>query len=210
MIGIPTDVVDATEHLLRLADDWNPRATDIAKVNDRWFTFAAGAGLDAAVVERVDAHPKLKARFGPLYYAQSATATFLRDYVGDPPELIAELGGEEFRGVTVAVQNTQPYTFFGRRPVTLASGATLESGDLSGAVLERANPLDVPAFAYRLLSRRAQVGDHRRVHAFDGADGLRVRSADDRPVPLQVDGDFIGTHQEAVFSVLPGGLKIVG
>ena len=25
MLGIPTDVVDATEHLLRLADDWRPR-----------------------------------------------------------------------------------------------------------------------------------------------------------------------------------------
>ena len=26
MLGIPTDVVDATEHLLALADDWRPRA----------------------------------------------------------------------------------------------------------------------------------------------------------------------------------------
>jgi hypothetical protein len=31
------------------------------------------------------------------------------------------------------------------------------------------------------------------VHAFDGQKELRVRSADDRPVPLQVDGDYIGT-----------------
>ena len=47
------------------------------RVNDRWFTFAAGAGLDATVVERVDSHPRLKARFGPWYYAQAAIATFL-------------------------------------------------------------------------------------------------------------------------------------
>ncbi|HEX3737570.1 MAG TPA: acylglycerol kinase family protein, partial [Solirubrobacterales bacterium] len=26
MLGIPNDIVDATEHLLRLADDWHPRA----------------------------------------------------------------------------------------------------------------------------------------------------------------------------------------
>jgi diacylglycerol kinase family enzyme len=210
MIGIPIDVVDATEHLLRLADDWHPRATDVARVNDRWFTFAAGAGLDASVVERVDSHPRLKARFGQWYYAQSATATFLERYVRNPPVLIAEIAGQEFRGVTVAVQNTQPYTYFGSRPVTLSDGATLTSGDLSGGVLERANPLDLPTMAYRLLSRRARVGDHRRVHAFDGIDGLRVRAADERPVPLQVDGDFIGAHEEAVFSVLPGGLKVVG
>ena len=210
MIGIPADVVDATEHLLRLADDWHPRTIDIARVNDRWFTFAAGAGLDASVVDRVDSRPRLKARFGPLFYAQSATATFLRDYVRHPPQLIAEIGGEEYRGVTVAVQNTQPYTYFGRRPVTLSEGATLTSGDLSGAVLERANPVDIPAMAYRLLAAGARVGDHRRVHAFDGVDRLRVRSADERPVPLQVDGDFIGAHDEAVFTILPGGLRIVG
>src|SRR5579862_5103232 len=44
MLGIPTDVVDATEHLLRMADDWRPRRVDLARVNDRWFTFSAGLG----------------------------------------------------------------------------------------------------------------------------------------------------------------------
>ena len=81
MLGIPTDVVDATEHLLRLADAWAPRPVDLGRVNDRWFTFSAGAGLDASVVERVDRHPRLKARFGPWYYAQAAIAAFLEKYV---------------------------------------------------------------------------------------------------------------------------------
>src|SRR3954466_5649754 len=51
MLGIPNDVVDATEHLLGLADRWQPRAVDLGRVNGRWFTFAAGVGLDASVVE---------------------------------------------------------------------------------------------------------------------------------------------------------------
>src|SRR5204863_6809078 len=62
LLGIPTDVVDATEHLLRLADDWRPRRVDVGRANGRYFTFSAGVGLDASVVERVDAHPRLKAR----------------------------------------------------------------------------------------------------------------------------------------------------
>src|ERR1700750_3328079 len=57
MLGIPADVVDATEHLLRIADDWRPRAIDLGEVNGRKFVFSAGVGLDASVVERVDAHP---------------------------------------------------------------------------------------------------------------------------------------------------------
>jgi diacylglycerol kinase family enzyme len=48
------------------------------------------------------------------------------------------------------------------------------------------------------------------VHAFDRLKGLQVRSFDHRPVPVQVDGDFIGQHEEAVFSVLPGGLRVLG
>jgi diacylglycerol kinase family enzyme len=210
MLGIPTDVVDATEHLLSLADAWQPRTVDLGRVNDRWFTFSAGAGLDATVVERVDSHPRLKARFGPWYYAEAAVATFLKSYVVNPPRVVATAAGRETRGVSVFVQNAQPYTYFRRRPVHLAGGAQLDSGDLSGVVLERANAIDVPTIGYRLLARHASVGKHRRVRAFDGLDGLRVRSFDERPVPVQVDGDFIGHHEEAVFSVLAGGLKVLG
>src|SRR5215203_4087804 len=33
ILGIPVDVVDATEHLLALPDRWEPRAVDLARVN---------------------------------------------------------------------------------------------------------------------------------------------------------------------------------
>src|SRR3954447_4740575 len=61
-LGIPADVVDATEHLLRMADDFQPRLVDTGRVNGRHFVFASGIGLDASVVERVDSHPRLKRR----------------------------------------------------------------------------------------------------------------------------------------------------
>ena len=210
MIGISTDVARATEQLLARANAWAPRHVDLARVNGRWFTFSAGAGLDAAVVERVDARPHLKARFGPWFYAQSALTTFAANYVVDPPRVVVEVGGQEVTGASVFVQNAQPYTYFKERPVQLAEGTHLDSGDLSGVVLTRASALDVPTIAYRLLARRARVEEHRRVAAFDGLHELRVRSYDHRPVPVQVDGDYIGAHEEAVFTVTPGGLRVVG
>ena len=39
ILGIPTDLVDATEQLLRMADDWQPRPVDIGYVGDRKFLF---------------------------------------------------------------------------------------------------------------------------------------------------------------------------
>jgi diacylglycerol kinase family enzyme len=209
MLGIPTDVVDATEHLLRLADDWEPRRVDLARVNDRWFTFSAGLGLDASVVERVDAHPRLKARIGEWYYTWVGVRTFNRHYLVHPPRLEATLGDRTVAGVTAIVQNGSPYTYFGSRPVEFGEGATLDSGDLSGVVLTRASPIDVPTIIWRALSRHARLANHRKVEAFTALSGLRVRSLDERPLPLQVDGDYIGEVPEAEFSVVRRGIAVV-
>jgi diacylglycerol kinase family enzyme len=209
MLGIPNDVVDATEHLLLMADDWRPRRVDLGLVNDRVFTFSAGAGLDASVVERVDAHPHLKARFGEWYYTLTGVQTFTRRYLLHPPRLEVQLGDERLRGVTVIVQNATPYTYFGDRPVEMGEGATLQSGDLAGVILGRATPIDVPTIITRALSRHFRVSRHRHVHPFSGVRRLRVRTQDERPLPLQVDGDYIGETEEAVFGVRPNGIVVV-
>ncbi len=209
MLGIPTDVVDATEHLLQVADDWRPRRVDIGMVNDRCFLFSAGVGLDASVVERVDAHPQLKARLGEWYYTWTGIGTFNRRYLLHPPRLEAQLDGETVSGVTAIIQNAAPYTYFGDRPVDMGEGATLDSGDLAGVVLKRASPVDIPTIVWRALARRARVSRHRQVYAFSGTDRIHMRSCDDRPLPIQVDGDYIGEALEALFVVRPRGMLVV-
>jgi diacylglycerol kinase family enzyme len=209
MLGIPTDVVDATEHLLRMADDWRPRSVDLGFAGSRRFLFSAGVGLDASVVERVDAHPRLKQRFGEWYYAATAIRTFNKEYLMRPPRLEASFGSERVEGMTVLMQNATPYTYFGERPIQMQAGATLSSGGVAGVVLERALPFDVPALAWRAVSRRAEVARSRKVRGFSGLERLRVRSLDERPLPLQVDGDYIGEISEAEFGVLAGALRVV-
>jgi diacylglycerol kinase family enzyme len=209
MLGIPTDVVDATEHLLGMAHDWNPRRVDVGRVNDRHFVFSAGVGLDASVVEVVDAHPRLKARLGEWYYSWAAVKTFNRHYLIHPPRVRAEIGGETVDGVTAIVQNAHPYTYFGDRAVRMAEGATLDSGDLAGIVLRRANPIDVPSISWRALSGRSHVVGHRHIRGFSGVPQVRVTSRDDRALPLQVDGDYIGDVSEAVFTCVPQGILVV-
>jgi diacylglycerol kinase family enzyme len=209
MLGIPADVVDATEHLLGLADDWRERAVDLGRLDDRRFTFSAGMGLDASVVERVDRNPRLKARFGPWYFAQSAVRTFLERYVVRPPRLEVEVGGKTVRGVSAFVQNGDLYTYFQSRPIHVAGDSELDSGDFSGAVLTRASAVDVPTVMFRALSKRAEVARHRRVTAFSGVQEVIVRSLDGRPVPVQVDGDHISDEVEARFTLEPRALRVV-
>jgi len=209
ILGLPNDVVDATEHLLRIADDWHPRWVDLGAVNGRRFTFAGGAGLDASVVKRVDSHPKLKARYGPSFYTASAVGVFLRRYVVNPPRLVVEVDGAEVSGVSAFVQNASPYTYFRTTPIELVDGIDLDSHDLGGVVLERASPIDIPTVLWRALSQRAKIEQHRRVTSFRGVQRIVVRSADGREVPVQVDGDYVGAYDEAVFTVHPRALRVV-
>lgn len=166
MLGIPGDIVGATEHLLRVADDFRPRQVDLARVNDRWFTFSAGMGLDAAVVARVDAHPRLKAKYGPKYFTAAAVSTFSRRYVVNAPRLEVEVDGDHLAGgVSVFVQNGDPYTYFGDLPIHVAEHSRLDSGHLAGAVLTRARLTDMPSIAYRAFAPRGRVTRAKAVRA---------------------------------------------
>ncbi len=210
MLGIPNDIVDATEHLLRLADAWAPRRVDLGTVNGRAFVFSSGYGLDAAVVRRVDAHPRLKSRLRHWYFAYAGLATVAREYLVHPPQIDVEVAGETVRGVSVFVQDADPYTYFSGRPLRVAEDVALDDGTIAGAVLQRAAPPDVATVMARLFTDRLRIADHRRVFAFTAQTAARCVSADGRPVPLQVDGDHIGDFVEARYEVLPGALTVVG
>jgi diacylglycerol kinase family enzyme len=209
MLGIPADVVDATEHLLGLAHDWRPRRVDVGRVNERHFLFSAGLGLDASVVEKVEAHPGLKARAGEWYYAWTGISTFSRHYLVHPPRLTVTIGDRRVDGVTAIIQNSDPYSYFGDRAVRMAEGATLQSGDLAGVVLLRAGPLDIATITWRALSKRARLVRHRRVRGFSATTTLRIESGDERPLALQVDGEYIGHVLTADFQTRPGGMLVV-
>jgi diacylglycerol kinase family enzyme len=209
-LGIPNDVVDATEHLLRMADEWVPRRVDLGRVNERLFVFASGVGLDASVVERVDAHPYRKARFGAWYYSYAGVAIFSRRYLLNPPRVRVRAGGKTLEGVTVIVQNSDPFTFFRERPIRVVEPAGLRTGSLSAAVLRRATALEMPTLIPRLLSGRARsVMRNRQVEPVPEVHQLAVEAIDERPFPLQVDGDYIGEYSEVEFGVRPGGLVAV-
>ena len=209
-LGIPRDVVDATEHLLRMADDFRPRRVDLGIANDRHFVFGSGIGLDASVAERVDAHPYRKARLGPWYYTYAALATFGRRYMVDPPCVRLEAGGRSCEAVTVIVQNSDPFTYFAKRPIRVCQDAGLETGDISVAALRRATALEVPTLVPRLFAGNPDVvARHRQIESAPGVTRARVTTVDGRPFPLQVDGDYIGEFEEVEYGVEPRALSAV-
>jgi diacylglycerol kinase family enzyme len=211
MLGIPGDVVDATEHLLAMADDWRPRKVDLGVVNGRCFTFSSGVGFDASVVERVDANPKMKARLGPYFFTWVALTTFLRRYLLSPPRLQVQAGDDhgQLDGVTAIVQNGASFTYFQDRPIEIADGAALDSGVLAGGVLRSASLPSMLSIAWRAFSSRASVAGNRQVSPLRDLHELTVRSADQRALPLQVDGDYLGEVAEARYSIMQNALNVI-
>ena len=214
-LGIPNDVVDATEHLLSLADDFRPRKIDLGNVSGRRFVFACGVGLDATVVARVDSHPQLKARAGPYYYAWAGVSGFYRRYLRDPVRISVRAEGFEAEGVTAIVQNSDPFTYFRAQPLRICEGIELDDGKLALAVLRRAAQRDVPTLIPRLLSGSLSASAHRQVDHLEAFTHASIRSispdaaGEARPFPVQVDGDYIGERTELELSVEPAALTVV-
>lgn len=216
-LGIPNDIVKATERLLRL-DDRNlaPRRIDLGRVNGRYFTFGSGVGLDASAVKQVDANPWLKGRLGEYYYAYWLVRAFHADYLGKKPLFRVEQDGEQrHRGIAAIVQNCMPYAYFGKNRLDVCDDVSLDSGTLSYAVLEKARQVDLPMLAQRLLATRAKTTGHRLVNHVEGLTDFRIEAQP--PIeggkfevfPLHVDGDYIGDFKHAHFTAHPRALGVI-
>ncbi len=214
-LGIPHDVVDATEHLISLADDFQPFKIDLGAVNGRRFVFACGVGLDATVVRKVDSHPRLKARARQWYYTWAAITGFYRHYLRDPIRLELEANGQKLEGVTAIAQNSRPFTYFGEIPIEICEEIGLNDGKLGVAVLKRAAQRDMIPIAARVLNSRLHAARSRQIDEISEVHEAVVRSVstDDsgaiRPLPVQVDGDYIGEHAELHWTVEANALTFV-
>ncbi len=209
-LGIPTDVVEATELLLSMADRPRSRRISLGRIGDRHFVFACGLGLDASVVEKVDANPSLKASAGPWFYSWKAVTSYYREYLRNPVRFEVAAGGRTVEGLTCLAQNSDPYTYFGDRPVRACPPVAIEDGVLSMAVLKRASQLDTIGLVPRLLSGRLDASGHPQVETFTGITEATARTSEPgREFPVQVDGDHVGTYSEVAISAVPDALSVV-
>lgn len=208
LLGLPSDVVEATSMLLRLPEPLPARHVDLGTVNDRVFAFCAGAGIDADTVEIVDATPERKARWREWYYMATVGRVAAQRYVRRPPEITVTGDGRSVRGITVLIQNGPSYTYAGERPIEACPGVGLDDGRLSAAVLLK-GLAGLPTVALRLYSRNLAAEEHRGIEGFDHVRSLAVRAAPGETFAIQADGDFMGRFSEASFGVLPGALRVL-
>jgi diacylglycerol kinase family enzyme len=215
-LGIPNDVVDATEHLLAMVDEWVPRKIDLGRADERHFVFSCGAGIDATVVKRVDAHPRMKSMAGPYYFSWAAVSAFYRSYLVNPVRLRVQVDGrDETEGITALTQNSDPFTYFSDNPIRVCENVAIGDGTLALGVLRRAATRDMPTLIARLFSEKRPAARHRQIEHFAHIAEATVASVSEtkdgvpRPFPVQVDGDYIGEKTAMTLRAEPGALTVV-
>jgi diacylglycerol kinase family enzyme len=180
------------------------RRISLGLANGRRFGFAAGYGLDAEIVRRVDRLGRRPdgRRAGNVAFAWTAVRALAERGFRLPSELELEGHGP----VTfVLAANADPYTYAGPVPLHVAPRARFEAG-VDVVAPRRLRRRDVPRFALYAARGRGQEQAADVVYLHD-IDGVEAWSA--TPAPLHVDGEDLGDVLRVAFGVERGAVTVI-
>ena len=205
-LGIPRDPVEATSFLAQRLREGTRRRINVGRADERYFLFSMGMGLDGEVVKRVEQNPQGKRDHGEWLFLWNAIKAAMSEYRGRDPLISMRVnGGEEERAVLAITCNGRPFTYFKRFPVDVCPQARLEAGlDIFG--LQKVTTQYVPRIAWAVLVSRSHVHWKKGTYHHDVAS---IDLAADVPLPVQVDGDYIGEWTSAQVRLVPDALDVL-
>ncbi|HEY3009651.1 MAG TPA: diacylglycerol kinase family protein [Micromonosporaceae bacterium] len=206
-LGLPGDWAEGTGIILEALREGRSRTIGLGLADDRYFTFCAGLGLDAAVVHRVE-RARLRGRLpNPALYVRSTVAQYFFGSDRRHPAVTLERPGEPPEGelAMVIIQNTAPWTYLGDRPINPNPEASFDLG-LDVMALRALHVPSTARTALQILSRRPDPRG-RQVLRLHDVDEFTLRAA--RPLPYQLDGDYLGERDKVRFTGAPAALRVV-
>lgn len=205
-VGVPRDPVEATAFVASRLRSGTRRRIGVGRLDDRYFLFSAGMGLDAEVVRRVEQDPEGKRRNAEGVFVANALKVALTRYRGADPGVTLEVPGAEPQRVVFAVcSNGRPFTYYKRWPVDACPSAHLDRGlDVLG--LTRVRTVTIPRIAWSLFVSRSHVR-WRTCRYFPDVPSARLTA--DQPLPVQVDGDYLGERTAVTLTHVPDALDLL-
>jgi diacylglycerol kinase family enzyme len=195
-LGLPRKLLAAAERIVKLGPGASPRQVALGRADGRLFVSNCGVGLDAEIVRRVERRPARKRTAGAWYFVWKGVGVFLGGYDRQTPHIRLRWGngaGEVLGGLHLAiVQNLDPYTFLGRRALRLCPQADVDGRLDCMAMDTLAARTVVPV----LLSAFGRATHPANPHVVMLTDRPAIRIECDRPLPFQMDGEFIGERTE--------------
>jgi diacylglycerol kinase family enzyme len=206
-LGLPNDAVEAAGYLLRgLQGHAHVRSVGLGQANDRWFTFNSGLGFDADTVHAVEKARSRGKRATPGLYVRSAVRSYFSQERRIPLISGELLGGEALPEMFLAlVTNSSPWTYLGRRGIRTAPRSSFDAGlDLVGTTTLSVAPTLKHA-AEIVAGRRGPRGPD----AVLRHDLSQVTLRAQRPLPYQVDGDYLGETSQLRCRAVPDALRVL-
>lgn len=205
-LGVPRDPVEATAFVASHIRSGTTRLVNLGRVNERYFLFCAGVGLDAEVVKRVEADPVGKRRRGEWLFLSNALKVAMTQYRGADADVTLEAPGRAPERVVLAVcANSRPFTYFKRMPVDVCPEATLDGG-IDVFAVKSVRTGTIARIAWAVLVSRGHVRWRNGVYLHDLSEAT-IRCA--RPLPVQVDGDYLGEYQEIALGLERNSLRLL-
>lgn len=205
-LRLPNDPIEATGQILEALRAGRHQQISLGRADDRWFVFGTGIGLDAAIVAAVEKRRSKGHRATNLLYAQAGVPAFLRSDRRRPKLHIELPDGTTLDGVHMAVvTNTDPWTYIGNRPLRPTPEASFETG--LGLYARRR--MSAPGFLFSMAAvsgSRPRVGK-RGAYLVHDLDSLVIRA--DAPMPVEVDGDYLGEREKLVLTSTSRAIRVL-
>ncbi len=193
--GIPLRLDQAREVLVQGIH----RRIDVGRANDRYFLLMAGIGFDAEVARRVEA--SALTQMGLKIVDYFATTGWLA-VTHQPARVTIRFDQSKrrtFNALMIVIGNTRLYGGV----MTFAKHAVADDGVFDVVTMESGGLLYRLGVLLRALFRRAKLGPKART-----VQCHTVHIESTPPLPVQVDGDVIGTLP-MTFSIVPRSLSVI-
>jgi diacylglycerol kinase family enzyme len=203
-LGLPVTPVEATGVLLDSLRAGRSRLIGLGRADERYFAFCTGLGIDGGTVRRVERTRGRRPVTGPRYVRSAAVEFFAHTQRRNPVLTLQRPGSDPRRVCLALVCNTRPWTFLGDRAVNPCPRAGFETG-LDVFALHRAGTL---ATLRHLAQSFGQRGPRGRSVVYWHDEPMLTITAD-RPLPFQVDGDYLGERSSLELRSVPAALRVL-
>ncbi|PZF95454.1 diacylglycerol/lipid kinase family protein [Micromonospora deserti] len=206
-LGLPREWPDGTSMILEGLRLGRHRTIGLGRADDRYFTFCAGFGVDAAVINRVERARRRGRVSTPALYFRSTVSQYFLGSDRRHPAISLERPGEPAEGelATVIIQNTAPWTYLGDREINPNPEASFDLG-LDVFALRQLRVASTTRTVTQSFSRRPDPHGKQVLRLHDVAEFTLLSS---RPQAFQLDGDYLGEREKVRFTSIPAALRVI-
>ncbi len=169
---------------------------DIASMNDTKFIMVAGFGFDANVTEEVKKHRK--GQVNNLSYIMPVFRSFKKSSALSFTVTIDEK--TVANGAMVLISNVKCYAGI----CEVAYDAGVNTGVLDIVIFPKISLYSL--LRYFIFAKVSKITKLLGVQYFKGK---KIQITSDDSIPVEVDGDFVGRHEEVIIKLFPQSIPVI-